>query len=311
MSTAPEIEVVCLGPALEGVGKIHSELAPDDYERFGEALRQSIAPIEEPGCPACKDGRLCLSHTDGTPYAVRPRVGGGSGAAFAMMLLGDRNYVDGLEDTAVSDEDLYGEVNALMSFLKNEPGAHNECGALIGMKDQMAAIAHASLTMPNVQAAFQLADIQTGKEMSDIFAHIQRNAAAATRLLESRGWNGAAYTDTLRRENPHGVEELEVDHDHPVGGHMESAIAIIQSPTDSDLRPKYSIDDRKLLELTGGQAFTINQDEITRNATLLSSSESERQHNQLLAASWLHHVQGVAYKLTDGSQPVFILTVRG
>lgn len=308
MSTDLKIEVTCLGPILEGKGRIHSELEPNDYEQFGEALKQSVAVIEEPGCPACKDGRLCLHHTDNTPYTVRSRIGGASGAALAMMLLGDRNYLEGLEDTTSSDDELYNEVNALMRFLGNTPGAHNECGALIGLKDHISSIAEASPTTPCVKTALDLAaSIKPRDDMDEIFGQIQQNAVDAARLLEKHGWDGAKYTDTLRDEYPGGVEELEIDSEHPARGHQELAIAIVQSPVDKNLRPIYSINDEKLLELTGGQAFTINQDEITRNATLLGGNN--RQRAQLLAASWLHQVPGVAYNLTDGSQPVYILKI--
>ena len=308
MNSEPKIEVTCLGPILEGMGKIHSELEQKDYEMFGEALKQSIAIIEEPGCPACKDGRLCLHHADNTPYTVRARIGGASGAALAMMMLGDRNYLEGLEDTTSSGDDLYKEVNALMTFLKNKPGAHNECGALIGLKDHLSSIANATLTMPNIKVALEIAaSIEPVDNMHEVFTRIQRNAAAATSVLEERGWDGAKYTETIRQEYPRGVEELEVDSEHLTGGHKEMAIAIVRSPVDKDMRPIYSISDLKLLELTGEQAFTINQDEITRNAALLSSSR--RQKGQLLTASWVHQVAGVAYNLTDGSQPVYIVNI--
>src|SRR4051794_26186168 len=91
------IEVSCVGPVLEGVGAISSELSESDYGQFGEALRNSIDRIEEKKCLACKDGRDCLQHADGTMYTVRNRVAGGSATPFAMMATGDRNFVEGLD----------------------------------------------------------------------------------------------------------------------------------------------------------------------------------------------------------------------
>jgi len=299
----------CLGKVLEGKGKIHSRLEESEYESFGEALKRSIAKVEEPDCAACIDGRCVNCLRSGDQGKLRPRKAGGSISTFVMMGLGDKNFLNGLEDTAHGSDDLYAVSADLQAFLGNRESGHEDCGAAMGAVIHVREVAQLGSDSPNLKFVKNVV-INEFPGQADSFDEITDNvrsqAAGFAYILDSRGWKGEQYVDKLARQDPESVEILQ-HKDDEVHGHAEDALIIVDGPVDKNLRPIHTIDKDMLKELSGREAFVVNLNELRRDALLLG--KTEKQKAQLYFSALIYHAGGAYPHLGDGSQPVFIVRI--
>jgi hypothetical protein len=307
MEEALKVEIECLGKVLEGEGKIKSILEEKDYEAFGSALRESIVAVEEADCAACIDGRCVDCLHNGEPAKIRPRKAGGSLSTFVMMGIGDKNFLDGLEDNAQNAEDLFAASSELQTFLGNKESGHVDCGAAAGAISHVRGVSQLKNGNRNLEFAKDVVAAefpnQDTESMSD---NIRNQAAEFAYVLDSRRWNGEQYVENIAHQDPECVEVLH-QKDDEVHGHAEDAIVIIDGLVDGDLRPLHTIYKDKLKELTGHEAFIVNLNELRRDAFKLGSTE--KQKAQLYLSTLVHHAGGAYPKLGDGSQPVFIVRI--
>jgi hypothetical protein len=307
MRTDLQVEVECLGKVLEGEGKITSTLPEHEYTSFGEALKQSVVEIDEPDCAACIDGRCVKCLKNNEPGRNRPKKAGGSISTFVMMGIGDKNFQEGLHDTANSPDDLYAAADQLQEFLGNKPGGHIGCGAAGDTEAHTSSVANLKSDSPAVNLTKEAVKAEAPDQDSDeVIDKAISQAAPFTYILQSRRWNGTEYIDRMAAETPEAVEVLETKDDE-LHGHAEDATVVVDGPVDDDMRPLFTIDKDRLKELTGREVFIVNQNELRRDAHKLGSSP--RQIAQLYAASLLYHFGGVYKKLADGSQPLYIVRI--
>lgn len=307
MRTNLQVEVECPGKILEGEGKITSTLPEHEYANFAEALKKSLVEIDEPDCAACIDGRCVECLKNGEAGRNRPKKAGGGISSFVMMGIGDKNFQEGLHDTARSPEDLYTAADQIQVFLGNIPGGHIGCGAAGDTAPHVNAVANLKPNSPAITLTKEALKAEAPDQDADEVIHkVLSQAAPFTYILESRRWNGTEYVDRIAAENPEAVEVLKTKNNE-LHGHAEDAVVVIDGPVDEDLRPLYTLDKDLLKELTGREAFIVNQDELRRDAHKLGSSP--RQIAQLYAAALLYHFGGVYKKLGDSSQPLFIVRI--
>ncbi len=308
MKTTLEIGITSLGPVLEGEGKISSSLEKSEYGAFEEGLRQSVVEIEEPNCAACIDGRCTRCLRSGQKGKTRPRKAGGSISTLVMMGLGDRLFLDDLQDNDEGAGGLYATAGALQLFLDNRESGHEDCGAANGIVDHLRSVAGFDRNGPSVNLVktiirkeHRLKDM----EVDELISPVINQAVPLANVFESRGWSGSDYADHISEDDPEAIEVL-VTKDDEVHGHAEQAVVVIDGPVDENGRPLHTIDKNRLKELTGMEAFIVNLNELRRDANKLGSTP--KQKAQLLTASLLH-LGGTYKNLGDGSHPVFVLTI--
>jgi hypothetical protein len=307
MDKTIDVEVDILGKVLEGEGKIHSTLEEKDYERVAEGLKQSVAEVEEPDCPACIDGRCVRCQKNGEAGRNRPKKAGAGIGSFAAVGMSDNLFLESLEDTTENADDVYELVDDLQANLGNKISAHEDCGAAKGLTTHVRAVAALKKDGPTVGLVKQLMKREAPDQ--DAGALVQKPMDLATSfadILEARGWDGKGYIKHAAQKNPEGVEELYTK-DDGLGGHAEQFVAVIDGPVDEDGRPLHTIDKDKLKELTGLEAFIVNLNEMRRDADKLG--KTERQKAQIMAASLMYLLGGVYYKLGDESLPLFVVRV--
>ena len=305
MEAQPNIEVEILGPILEGRGAISSSLEKAGYKEFAQAIKESVAKIQD-HTPACVDGRRCLCQLDGSGPKIRPRIAGASLAAFVMCGLGSDEFLRPLTSQNKTLGGVVERIEHLQSLLDNPLGAHIDCGAGGGLTKHLASLA--GKAKPNSKIVARL----MAKEVPDfdITASLNRIRARANffgKFLETVGWDGQEFEQNIADLNPGGVEKLESDMAAPNHGHAEDAWVVIDGLVDANGRPLHSLDDEKLHQLTGRRAFVLNLNSLRHGAGRFSTSP--RQKNELMCAGLDWHLNGVSYNLTDGSQPVFFVTI--
>lgn len=307
MNKTLQIEVECPGKVLEGEGFIGSKLQEKDYGPFGEALKLSIVEIEEPECAACIDGRCTQCQKNNQPPKIRPRKAGGSISTLVMMGLGDRLFLDSLQDNTQRAEDIYSVSEDLQLYLGNKESGHEDCGAASATAVHVRAVGRLSEISPAVSLTKKIISAEYPDENSSELANnviSQANAFAA--LLDSRNWDGNQYVEAVASKHPEAVEILQTKND-PLHGHAEQALVVVDGPVDEDSRPLHTIDKDSLKQLYGKEAFIVNLNELRRDANLLGGTP--KQKAQLLTAALLHHIGGVYKSLGDGSQPLFVVRV--
>jgi len=304
MEKTYHVEVINLGKILEGEGHISSTLQEQDYDRVSEALRQSVALIEEPDCAACGDGR-CVRHlANGGPGKIRPRKFGASMAPVVMMGLGDKLHLASLED----GESVYDAATEVQGVLGNKECGHVDCGADTGLIKHIRLIGELKLDSISVNVVRKLMEQESpDTDFDAIASDIIAQAPAYADVLEAQGWHGPEYVNSLANKDGETVEILETD-DSPLHGHAEQAVVLIDGPVDGDGRPLHTIDKDKFMELTGLQIFAVNLNELRRDADKLGGTA--KQKAQLLTAGLLHHIGGVYKDLGDGSHPVFAVKIQ-
>lgn len=318
-----EAEVHLLDLKLEGYGNIHSNLDPSRYQEYGSVLKECISDVSRDGNTACIDGRCAKCLANGQASPVRPRKAGGSVSPFAMKGIGDPYFTSSIvKSQAVTDQSadnlLFEQFPVLQRMIgRNESGHVSamedgeivyDCGAANGLVKHVINVAELDQDSPAAKLTKLVleADATTSPEQAE--NHVDSCIATAkvfATVLQKAGWNGQGYVQKVMDENPAGVEVLNAKRDEN-HGHEEDCIVIIDGPMD-DYGPRYSLDEKKLKELIGGEAFVINLDELRRDAEKMATSlEDER---NLLAASVLFHAGGVYKSLGDGSHPVFLIKI--
>lgn len=298
----PEVNVVSLGRILEGRGKIRSSLEDNGLDGFGEKLRMSLARVEQPACLACGDGRLCLHQADGGPARVRARIFGASTAPLVMVGMADPEFIK--SSTPIkSQADLRAVISRLHERLGNEESGHIDCGAATGMTSHVRSVAELTSDDPNLAVALSILEKELpGEDVRAIARDIIIQAKDMAQLLEQVSWDGPAYVDDVAKKAAANVEVLATK-DDGVGGHAEAALVLVEGPVDEDGHALYTIDEQKLMDETGHQAFVVNLEEFRRTAKKLG----DYGHN--LTALVLHQICGVYANLADGSHPVYVVGV--
>ena len=308
MRTDLKVEVLSLGKVLEGEGSITSTLPETEYESFGSTLRDSIGEVEQADCPACIDGRRCLCQADGSEPKIRPRKAGAGISTLAMIGMGDRLAINYLVDNADKAEDLYEFSGKLQENLGNKESGHYDCGAAKGLIKHIRTVStldpNGTISKLVKNILVQEAPDENADELVD---DVIEQAAPFAEVLEKCGWDGAKYVDSVADKEPSAVERLEVDKNHPAGGHAEDAVVVVDGPVDTDGRPLLTIDEEELCRRTGRRAFVVNLDELRRDANFLGGTS--KLSARLLAAGLLHHLGGVYKNLGDGSHPLYIVQI--
>ncbi len=122
---------------------------------------------------------------------------------------------------------------------------------------------------------------------------VQINAQSTAEFLKVNGWNGQAYVEGVKKQNPGGVETLDVDpDDHAFHGHKEPSLTIVigdkTMPLDHD-------------------GFVWNLKATKQAAEKLAGERGHEGYVQALIADIAKHM-AVCKRLPSEQTPIFLVS---
>jgi hypothetical protein len=295
----------------EGIPSRYREATAAELQEMAEEKARKLLLPTDIKATGCIDGRKKLRNMDGSSPEIRLRRVGGSASNLGVALNAEASFMDTLDPEAPLEDQIEaidGHVAGLTGF---DRSAHTGgCGGANGEVEDNEAInsnpaildaAEAFLAIPEVQAFFMAGheddfrDPET-RELQPLFtselAERVREASGKTaEFLKAKGWVGQKYVDGVTKENPRGVEDLEVDHDdHKYHGHKEGAIlAVLGDET-------YSEDDD----------FVWNLKASKKVAEALSGQRGGEGYAQALIAEVAKHL-ATSSRLASTETPVAVI----
>lgn len=232
----------------EGIPSRYREATPEELQKMAEEKARKLLLPTDIKATGCIDGRKKLRNMDGSSPEVRLRRVGGSASNLGVALNAEASFMDTLDPEAPLEDQIEAIDKHVAELTGFDRSAHTGgCGGANGEIEDNEAInsnpaildaAEAFLAIPEVQAFFMadheedFRDPET-QELRPLFtselAERVREASGKTaEFLRAKGWIGQKYVDGVTKENPRGVEDLEVDHDdHKYHGHKEGAILAV------------------------------------------------------------------------------------
>jgi hypothetical protein len=198
----------------KGIPSRYREASAEELQEMADAAARKLLLPTDTKATGCIDGRKKLRNMDGSTPEIRYRRVGGSASNLGVALNAEASFMDTLDPAAPLEEQIEAIDQHVAELTGFERSAHTGgCGGANGEIDDNEAIntnpailkaTEAFMAIPEVQAFFM-----AGHE--DDFRD----------------------PDSSDKENPRGVEDLEVDHeDHAYHGHKEGAIfAVIGDET--------------------------------------------------------------------------------
>lgn len=298
---SPEYEAIYLGTLGDfGLGNengIPSRLegaSNEELEAYGKMLVENLTPVTNRRCLSCIDGRHVVCNHDGTEAEARLRHVGGTASSTGVAYNSDApvtkridpnlplgKKVEAIDDVVAEGDDGF------------DPCAHEGiCGGANGEVADNRAIAEVPAVLGTAEKLMSVPAVEAYLETSfdaDSAERVRHNAAQTADMLEAEGWNGQAYVDGVAKRNPHGVEDLEDDHEHAFHGHKEDAVAFIVG------EETLTIDD----------VFAVSFESIMRTAKQLAEGDPVVYRKAVIADLAKH--AAVTTRLPGKSTPAYLL----
>lgn len=305
MATTPEkreaIKIAYLG-RLEDLGLgnpdgIPSKLAEAteaDLELFGERLLASSKPIEDFEHDSCIDGRHTNNNGDGSKAQVRERHVSGSASNVEIAMNAGASVLDTVPEGASLAETVETIDDFVSAMSGKKRSAHTEgCGGANGAIVHNQLIASDEAPLKATEAVMSIPEVQTltGTDYQAELGEAVRSQASKTAAwLEANNWVGRTYVESVGKNEPAGLEELQGG-DDAFHGHAEDALVI-------DLRANevVSLDD----------VFVVSMSAIIKKAEALAGQRGEAGYTQALIADIAKHM-AVAKVLPSTKTPVYLI----
>lgn len=279
----------------DGIPSVYAGASNEALQEVAEQLQERLVDVQDETALSCIDGRHTNENADHSPAALRYRRVGGSASNYGVALNAGAAVVD-----TFGEEETIGEhvakVDALVAEKTGfERSAHlGGCGGANGELTDDVALYENPAVLNTVKAVMQIPAVAAYLEADwddDSAEIVRQNAGKTAELLRVKGWEGQAYVDGVAKSNPHGVEDLEVDHDdEKFHGHKENTLTII-------------IGDKTL---EGDDDFVWNLKASKEVAQALSEGGDEDAYVRALIAELGKHV-AVANRLPGKDTPVMLL----
>lgn len=283
----------------DGIPSYLADATAEELQEVAERDNERLVDPNDLQATACIDGRHCSCNADGSEAKIRLRRVGGSasntGAAFnaeaSIVSTIDRNSP--LADIISTIDQRVGYRSA---HLGGCGGANGEVSdnVAISEKPEVINAAKALLSIPEVANYLQLDVVKEeigDAAYEDLFMRVKQNAVKTAALLETKGWDGQAYVDGVKKACPENVEDLEVDHEEETfHGHKEPKLTIIignkTMPLDDD-------------------GFTWNLKATKQFAEAISGQRGREGYLQAIIADVAKHM-AVASRLPSDKTPVIL-----
>ncbi|MDX2776080.1 hypothetical protein PV379_01765 [Streptomyces caniscabiei] len=207
-------------------------LASDsDLRRHAEGIADAVVTITNRKACGCIDGRECLHNGDGSQADERRGIVSGSGSALETGLNSDAEVTRGAGE---SEDAFWKAADAADKKAFETSAAHTGgCGGLNGAKEDNEAIAINADIMKVAGVLVALPDVRafTGATFTDSMGARIKVRAGRTAELLSKFWDGPAYAERVKKNNPAGLQVLKVDASAPFKGHAEPSVLIVLSRT--------------------------------------------------------------------------------
>ncbi len=287
---------------------IPSELRDSDEtarHEYGDRVADALREVTDMQHYGCIDGRVCLHNADGSSPEVRRRQVGGTGLVVEVALNSGASILDTINDK----ESLPETITAVEKYYESVTGvrrsAHSGgCGGVLGAYADQKDVAENPAVMEAVKAIMEIPEVYeyTGIRFNaDSASAVAKRAAHTATWMEAQGWNGATYVEGVRKDDPSGVEELEVG-DDKFQGHREPALVLVLSTGEKS----YGISDAALAETGTTPPFVVSLDASLEMAKALGGQRGEDGVREALIANLAKHV-AVADRLPEIKTPVYLI----
>lgn len=278
----------------DGIPSTLAEATESDLELFGERLLASSKPIEDFEHDSCIDGRHTNHNADGSQAQVRERHVSGSASNVEIAMNASASVLDTVPNGASLGEtvDIIDDFVAAASGKKRS--AHTEgCGGANGAIVHNQLIGNDEAPLRATEAVMGIPAVRdlTGTEYQvELGEAVRAQAAKTAAWLEANNWTGQTYVESVSKNEPAGLEELQGG-DGAFHGHAEDALVI-------DLRADevVSLDD----------VFVVSMNAIVKKATALAGQRGEEGYTQALIADIAKHM-AVAKVLPSTKTPVYLI----
>ncbi|HET6747379.1 MAG TPA: hypothetical protein VFH06_04715 [Candidatus Saccharimonadales bacterium] len=309
---------------LGNLNGIPSRYAAYSDEALQEEAEKMVDQLVEPtdlSALACIDGRETLHNADESAPEVRLRRVGGSASNAGVALNAEASIVD----TLSSEDDLGKQIDVIDRHVAQQTGfeksAHlGGCGGANGEVDDDKLIHGDTLTadeheliqknpvileatrtfleIPEVKKYFSEGHEEELRELGKtelydetLAERVRENAGKTAAFFRESGWDGQKYVDTVKKENPRGVEDLKVDHDDTTfHGHKEASLVVI-------------IGD-KTIDWPDDFAWNLKASKMVAEA--LAGQRGIEGYKQALIAEVAKHM-AVSKRLPSDKTPIFLL----
>lgn len=275
----------------EGIPSAYADYSGEQLNEVAEKNADALVAPTDLSCAACIDGRCTLHNADGSPAEIRLRRVGGSASNFGVALNADASIVGTLDAEAPLGE----QIQVIDDFMGGRSAHEGGCGGANGEVADNELIANDDAIMNAVKVFMELPEVKEylGVGFDEVLGgRIRENAAKTAEFLKAKGWNGQAYVDGVKAQNPRGVETLEVDHeDEKFHGHKEPSVTIVigdlTMPLDHD-------------------GFVWNLAETKKVAEKLAAQRGEDGYVQALIADIAKHM-AVCKRLPSTETPILLI----
>lgn len=277
----------------EGIPSKLADASETELQEFGEMLKELLVEVTDTAHFGCIDGRCRLCNADGSAPEARLRHVSGTGSNLEIALNAGASVTD-----AAVDMPLEQAITVVEEDMTNKTGvkrsAHSGgCGGVNGAVADNEAIGAKPSILKTTETFMSLHAVQeaTGIEyVGELGEAVRENAPRTAFRLRDGGWTGEKYVEGVREDEPAGLEDLEVDHDHPFHGHAEDAIVFVLGKK----------------TITVPNLFVINLDAIIMNADALSDQRGREGYVQALIAGVAKHI-ATADRLASTKTPIYLL----
>jgi hypothetical protein len=279
------------------------------HQEYGEKLIASIDTVTDLCHYGCIDGRFCTHNHDGSDPAVRLRQVGGTGLIIEVALDSASSVLDTIQEE--DKDNLPKVVDGLEKYYEKITGikrsAHTGgCGGVMGaMKDgDPDALPAAFNTVKAIMAIPEVINYTKMTYDTDLAKEVEMQSPHTAQWLKDHNWDGNTYVNGVIKDEPAGVEDLEVDVNDPAHhGHKEPALVLFLN-TNKDER--YSLSEEKMKSIGINSPFVVNLDASYDMAKALSGQDGERGATKAFIANLKKHAM-VANRLPARKTPVYFM----
>lgn len=225
-----------------GIPSRYAETSDEALQDIAEKEAEKLVSPTDLAATACIDGRKKLRNADGSASEIRLRRAGGSSSNIAVALNSEASIIDTLSSTT----SLGKQVETIDDYVARATGFERSahlgiCGKANGEVDDNELIHTKSVILEATKMVLEVPAIKAylskgyedeldGESLFDdeLIERVRAASGKTAEFLRESGWNGQEYVDGVKKENPRGVEDLEVDHgDEQFHGHKEPWLKII------------------------------------------------------------------------------------
>jgi len=298
-----------LGNDESGIPSELAEATELEKQEYGEKLIASIDKVTDLCHYGCIDGRFCIHNHDESDPEVRLRQVGGTGLIIEVALDSASSVLDTIKEE--DRDNLPKVVNGLEDYYEKITGvkrsAHTgNCGGVLGaVKDGDPDALPAAFN--TVEAIMAIPEVINHTKMTydkDLANEVATQAPRTAQWLKEHDWDGNTYVEGVTKDEPAGVEDLEVDvNDHAHHGHKEPALVLFLNTNEDE---RFSLSEAKMKALGINSPFVVNLDASYDMAKALSGQDGERGATKAFIANLKKHVM-VANRLPSRKTPVYFM----